>query len=104
LVFGVVAGVDFPRLLVELALGRTPAPLPPYRVGVRSRWWWGDVDHLWTRWRHSADHLALPPGSPGRWRTLANFLAVKPGARCPVLRFDDPKPFLQETLDWIRRR
>ncbi len=104
LALAIDAGVDFPRLLVELALGRAPAPLPPYRVGVRSRWWWGDIDHLWTRWRHSADYLALPPGSPGRWRTLANFLALTPGARCPVLRFDDPKPFLRETLDWVRRR
>ena len=103
LALAVDAGVDFPRLLVESALGRVPAS-PSYQVGVRSRWWWGDVDHLWTRWRHSADYLALPPGSPGRWRALWNFVAVKPGARCAVLRFDDPKPFVRESLDWLRGR
>ena len=104
LALAIEAGVDFPRLLVELALGQNPGAPPTYRVGVRSRWWWGDVDHLWTRWRHSSDELALPPGSPGRWRTLGNFLAVPPGTACPVLRLDDPVPFLQETIDWIRRR
>jgi predicted ATP-grasp superfamily ATP-dependent carboligase len=103
LALAIDAGVDFPRLLVESALGQAPAS-PSYRVGVRSRWWWGDVDHLWTRWRHSAASLAMPPGSPGRWRALLNFVTVKPGARCPVLRFDDPKPFIRETLDWVRGR
>jgi predicted ATP-grasp superfamily ATP-dependent carboligase len=103
LALAIDAGVDFPRLLVESALGQAP-PAPSYRVGVRSRWWWGDVDHLWTRWRHSAEYLALPPGSPGRWRALVNFVTVNLGARCPVLRFDDPKPFIRETLDWLRGR
>jgi hypothetical protein len=101
---GGAAGAHFPRLLVELALGREPPPQRPYRVGVRSRWWWGDVDHLWARWRYSADQLALPPGSPGRWGALWNFLRVRPGARCPVLRLDDPRPFVRETLDWLQRR
>jgi predicted ATP-grasp superfamily ATP-dependent carboligase len=104
LALAIAAGVDFPRLLVELALGREPVVMPPYRVGVRSRWWWGDIDHLWTRWRHSAGALALPDGSPGRWHTLWNFLAVRPGTSCPVLSVSDPAPFLQETVDWIRRR
>ena len=104
LALAIDAGVDFPRLLVELALGGAPAAPAPYRVGVRSRWWWGDVDHLWTRWRHSAERLALPPGSPGRWRALWNFLAVKPGARCPVMRLDDVRPFVRESLDWVRGR
>ena len=104
LALAVDAGVDFPRLLVELALGQEPSGLPSYRVGVRSRWFWGDVDHLWARWRHSADQLALPPGSPGRWRALWNFLSLTPGARCPVLRLDDFKPFVRESLDWVRGR
>lgn len=102
LALAIDAGVDFPRLLVELALGHPPADPPRYRVGVRSRWWWGDVDHLWARWRHSAEELALPPDSPGRWRALGNFLTVRPSVPCPVLRLDDPKPFLRESLDWLK--
>ena len=39
------AGVDFPSLLVETSTGRTAEP-QPYRLGVRSRWLWGDLDAL----------------------------------------------------------
>jgi len=40
------AGVDFPGILVDSAMGSVPPAPPPYRIGVRSRWLWGDVDSL----------------------------------------------------------
>jgi predicted ATP-grasp superfamily ATP-dependent carboligase len=99
------AGVDFPSLLVALARGQHPAPVREYRVGVRSRWWWGDVDHLLARLRHSDGALALPPGSPSRWRAIADFLTLwRPGDRNEILRLDDPKPFVRETVTWLRGR
>lgn len=99
------AGVDFPALLVDLALGQAVAPPGGYRVGVRSRWWWGDVDHLLARLRRSNARLALPPGSPGRLATLARFLVLwKPGDRNEIFRWNDPKPFFRETLQWLRGR
>ncbi len=40
------SGVDFPALLVQTT-GSTPIPpQPPYRIGVRTRWLWGDFDSL----------------------------------------------------------
>jgi predicted ATP-grasp superfamily ATP-dependent carboligase len=99
------AGVDFPVLLLEAALGRRPAPVTAYRLGVRSRWGWGDVDHLLARWRHSAEALGLPPGAPSRWAALWGFLrAFGPGTRGEVLRGNDPGPFVRETLEWVRGR
>ena len=101
------AGVDFPRLLVEAALGggHTPAPVRDYRHGVRSRWWWGDVDHLLARLRRSADELSLPPGAPSRWQTIREVMVPwRPGDRSEVLRLDDPKPFLRETAQWFGAR
>lgn len=99
------AGVDFPRLLAESALGADTGPVPAYKVGVRSRWWWGDVDQLIARLMRSRAKLALPPGEPGRLRTVRDFLALwRPGDRNEILRRDDPQPFVRESLDWFRRR
>jgi predicted ATP-grasp superfamily ATP-dependent carboligase len=99
------AGVDFPRLLVEHALGRPVAPVTRYRTGVRSRWWWGDVDHLLARLRRTPEELALPPGSPGRLAAARDFLMLwRPGDRNEVFRLSDPRPQLRETIEWFRGR
>jgi predicted ATP-grasp superfamily ATP-dependent carboligase len=99
------AGVDFPTLLVECALGEPIAAPPAYRVGARSRWWWGDVDHLVARLRRSDAALNLPPGSPSRARAVWDFLTASlPGARDAVWRWTDPGPFGVETRNWAARR
>jgi predicted ATP-grasp superfamily ATP-dependent carboligase len=98
------AGVDFPRLLVECALGRQPGSPPRYDAGVRGRWWWGEVDHLMARLLHSDATLSLPAGAPGRLAAVRDFLVAglrrDPDA---VWRWDDPRPFLAETAAWCRR-
>lgn len=99
------AGVDFPRLLVEAALGKSPTPVRSYRVGVRSRWFFGDVDHLLARLRRSPAELALPPDAPSRSRVVWEFLHVwRPGDRWEILRANDPLPFFREAIDWAMRR
>ncbi|HEX6913082.1 MAG TPA: ATP-grasp domain-containing protein [Longimicrobium sp.] len=98
------AGVDFPRLLLDAAFGAPPAPPPPWRPGVRSRWEWGEVDHLLARLRRSPAELDLPPDAPGRGRALLDFFAVRRGDRREVFRWRDPAPALRETLDWMARR
>jgi predicted ATP-grasp superfamily ATP-dependent carboligase len=99
------AGVDFPVLLVEAALGRAPRPVTDYRAGVRSRWWWGDVDHLLARLRRSRAQLALPPEAPGRWRAVRDFARLwRPGDRNEIFRIQDPFPLLRESIDWFARR
>ena len=99
------AGVDFPALLVALALGEQPAPVCSYRVGVRSRWWLGDLDQLLARLRRTPAELALPPGSAGRLAALGEFLTLwRPGDRGEILRFADPAPACRELADWLRRR
>jgi predicted ATP-grasp superfamily ATP-dependent carboligase len=96
------AGVDFPRLLLDCATGDTPRPVTSYELGVRSRWWWGDVDHLLARVRRSAVTLDLPPGAPGRARALGDFVsATFTRARDQVFRLDDPGPGVRETIDWV---
>lgn len=98
------AGVDFPRLLLELMSGGAPAPVTAYRAGVRSRWWWGDVDHLLARLLRSDARLALPPGSPSRIVAVLQFLRLWwPGDRNEVFRWGDPWPAVRETIAWFRR-
>lgn len=99
------AGVDFPGLLVEAALGGRSAPVTTYGVGVRTRWEWGEVDHLVARLRRSPAELSLPPGAPGRLRAIWDFVgAMLAGSRAEVFRAGDPRPFLRESAGWLRGR
>lgn len=83
------AGVDFPALLVAAAQGSEPPPPSGYRIGVRSRWWWGDVDHLYLRLRH---------GGGSRVAAVRDFLRFRRRDREEIWRWNDPAPFLAETL------
>lgn len=95
------AGVDFPNLLLQAAEGHNPAPVDRYVPGVRLKWFWGEVDHLITRLISSNAKLALPAGSPSRWAAVRDFLRRHPRDRNEVFRWDDPKPFVRETLDRV---
>jgi len=89
------AGVDFPALLVGCALGASVVPAASYRIGVRSRWFWGDVDHLYLRLR---DGNGAGEGT-GRLAAVRDFFRVRPGRdREEIWRWRDPGPFLLETL------
>lgn len=89
------AGVDFPRLLASAALEDPLPPVDSYRF-VRSRWFWGDTDHLIAVWR---DRRA--PWRD-RVRALAGWIrAFGPGYRSEVFRWTDPAPFFRETGQWL---
>lgn len=100
----ITAGVDFPRLLVDCALGKRINVAPRYAVGVRNRWWWGEVDHLLTRLRRSPGELALAGDVQSIARTAMDFV-ISPLRRDDhdeVFRLSDPYPFLRETASWLR--
>ena len=101
------AGVDFPALLVQAALGEHPQPVTTYRSGVRLRWEWGEVDHLLASLFHSPVAMTPTSGMRGtrRLAAIANFLrGFGRGQQAEVFRTNDPRPFLRETADWFRRR
>jgi predicted ATP-grasp superfamily ATP-dependent carboligase len=100
------AGVDFPRLLVELPFGSRPTPVTSYEVGVRSRWEWGDVDHFLASVLHPSRFARFSNAKrSGRLNALASFISGFGGSnRAEVFRRDDPGPIIRETLDWLRRR
>ena len=97
------AGVDFPALLVEAALGGEPVAPPAWRTGVRLRWEWGEIDHVLIRLTRSRERLKLPHGAPTKPAAVAAFLRHRLGRdRLEVLRLFDPLPFIVETLGRLR--
>ena len=98
------AGVDFPTLLVDCAqrghvAAEKATPLPTYLTGIRSRWSWGDVDHLYARLHKSPEALQLVPPYPNRTTVIRDFL-VAPFARSTreeIGRWSDPLPLLLES-------
>lgn len=95
------AGVDFPNLLIDALEGRPTLPAG-YRVGVKSRWLWGDVDSLLTTL--VGRRRGEMPGMSGRLSALGRFLRVwEPGLVYENPRFRDLRPFLFETAQWFRQ-
>lgn len=98
------AGVDFPTLLVRSALGERVPRVTEYRVGVRTRWLWGDADHLAARLKS-----AMREGATLRQRLKQAAEALGAfasgwgsGTSLEVFRWDDPVPFLHESVAWWR--
>jgi len=100
------SGVDFPRLLVSCALGEAPNAPPKYRIGVRSRWWWGQVDHLVARLRPHLGPAQMLPGTPSATRALGDLMLgpFRSSDYEEVLRWSDPRPFCHETIRWLARQ
>ena len=93
------AGVDFPVLLTQLYLeGETTVP-PPYRVGVRSRWLLGDLDHLLARLtRRPRGPTSLPPLPSLLWEFFWPFQAH---TRLEVESWSDMGPSLCELRTYV---
>lgn len=95
------AGVDFPRLLVQSVRSARFEAQVPYRIGVRSRWLWGDVDSLLL----SLFSRNGPPGRPGvhRGRAVLNFIKFwGRDLHYDNPRLDDVRPWLLESSQRFR--
>jgi hypothetical protein len=95
------AGVDFPALLVAGVGSRQVEPPRPYRIGVRNRWFWGDVDSLLLTLAGRTS-----PGRPPASRARAVVDFMKLGGR--NLYYENPKlgdlgPWFFESAAWLRR-
>jgi len=97
------AGVDFPRLLLELCLGERPQATanPDYVVGMRGRDLGGDLLWIGSVLLQRRRHPGLP--FPSRRRGLmALFSLLNPTIRADVQSLTDPLPGLWQ-LGWIAR-
>jgi len=95
------SGVDFPHLLYLYMLNNDLAPMSEYRIGVRTRWLLGDLDHLLILWLHRRRLLSLPEGQPRRLRALWNFCTTcGPETRLEIWNKDDWGPAFREVRDY----
>lgn len=97
------AGMNFPLLLYRLANGENLPAQFNYKVGVKSRWLLGDLDHLLIRLTHSHELNGLSSQAISRLRAYVNFLKLyERGLRYEVLRFEDPGPGWFECKSYVR--
>lgn len=97
------AGVDFPYLHYQLARGQRPDVPAAYRIGARSRWLLGDLDHLLLRLRRTDRDLNLPDTAPSKVRALIDFLRVaQTGLHYDVISGTDPQPFVHELARYAK--
>jgi predicted ATP-grasp superfamily ATP-dependent carboligase len=97
------AGLNFPHLLYQATNG-VPVAIPnnAYRIGTRSRWFLGDLDHLLLRLTKSNSALHLGPEAPSRWRCLAEFSRMfQRDLHYEVESLSDPGPAFMEYRAWV---
>jgi predicted ATP-grasp superfamily ATP-dependent carboligase len=98
------AGVDFPLLLYRLALGDEVEGPAEYRIGLKSRWELGDLDHLLIRLKRAPDHPSLSGTRVRKRDALGAFLAdfFRPSVTHEIFNFRDTGPFLFEAKEYVR--
>jgi predicted ATP-grasp superfamily ATP-dependent carboligase len=97
------AGVDFPNMLVNIMQKRQVEYTEEYKIGVKTRWLWGDIDLLMMLLFKSKKQLNLPDDYGPRWKVVVSILNPF-GKRMyyEVLKVRDLKPWLYETKQWFR--
>jgi predicted ATP-grasp superfamily ATP-dependent carboligase len=97
------AGVDFPFLLYKLALGEKIEGPAEYRIGLKSRWELGDLDHLLIRLKRDPGHPSLSGPRVKKRDAIGAFLAdfFRPSVGHEVFNPNDPGPFLFEARAYV---
>lgn len=96
------AGVDFPLLLAKSAMGIRVEPVMKYKIGVRLRWLWGDVDSLLSVLSSCPAKEPGPGRCAGRFGAIIDFLKFGgKEMRYEVYDREDIRPWLHETREWI---
>ncbi len=97
------AGINFPLLLYRLANEENVPNQLDYKVGVKSRWLLGDLDHLLIQLRHSSGLNGVSGSSDSRLQACLGFLKLyERDLHYEVFRFEDPGPGWYECRSYIR--
>ena len=97
------AGLNFPHLLYQ-AMNGVPVAVPnnAYRIGTKSRWLIGDLDHLLLRLTKSNVDLRLDAHAVSRGRCVADFFKLfQHDLHYEVESLTDPGPAFMEYRNWF---
>src|SRR6266478_1124462 len=94
------AGVDFPWLLYQMAIGKNLGKVKPYITGIKCRWLLGDLVSLWKVLINSGPRPRPLPF--GKVESIVQFLNFNEKAsRYEVNRWGDLKPFWLEVRQYV---
>ncbi len=93
------SGVDFPRLLYQIANGEQINVVEQYKTGQRLRWLLGDLDRLYLVLKDSKTYRPID-----KIYAIGAFLAPSwRNSRQEVFRFDDTQPALHELKEYLKQ-
>ncbi len=91
------SGVDFPKLLWQIAAGEPVECIESYRIGQRLRWLLGDLESLFLALKSQHDSVGQ------KIKRLGAFVMPRfSGQRHEVNRFGDLRPALTELKQYLR--
>ncbi|MES9969204.1 MAG: ATP-grasp domain-containing protein [Candidatus Thiodiazotropha sp.] len=97
------AGVDFPKILVDISQKQEISQVAEYELGVKTRWLWGDIDLLLMLLFKSRYELNLPDDYGPKWKVIASILnPLGTNLKYEVLKLSDISPWLYESKQWIK--
>jgi predicted ATP-grasp superfamily ATP-dependent carboligase len=95
------SGIDFPKLLYDLAVGTRIVPPSRYAVGRRLRWLLGDLDHSYLLLKDRTGSVGTGRKIRAVLRALTPWL---PNTRTETFRLSDPLPFVAELCQYVGGR
>ena len=98
------SGVDFPYMLFRMAQGERIINSGEYKVGLRSRWELGDLDHLLIRLLKDPKTSNLPLNQPKRLSVLKEYFRdfFQPSVKNEVFQSNDVRPFFHELKNYVQ--
>lgn len=100
----ITSGVDFPYMLFHMAQGERVINSGEYKVGLRSRWELGDLDHLLIRLLKDPETSNLPLNQPKRLAVLKEYFRdyFLPSVKNEVFQSSDVRPFFHELKNYVQ--
>ena len=94
---------DFPSILANIVEEKQIEPVLDYKIGVKTRWFWGEVDLLLMILLKKNGVLNLPPDYDGKLLFTLKFLKMwGKNLHYEVLSLRDIKPWIYETAHWFK--